>query len=452
MADTIKKIGIQNDDGSYNYTDIGVDADKVDIGNTTLDQKISTIETDITNHTTALGNKVDKISGKGLSTNDYTTTEKTKLDGIAEGAEVNQNAFANVVVGSTTIAADAKSDSLTLVAGSNVTITPDATNDKITIAATDTKYSAATTSAAGLMSAADKTKLDGIAEGAGAVTVDTALSSTSTNPVQNKVVNTAINAKAPTSHASSATTYGKGTTSQYGHLKISDDYTTSPSTSYNASAGIAASMYSAQKLYNYAQLLDKRLGYLDDNGHILLGTATFTGLSNLDLAIQTRTQRYGTNSAIGNVKLSENMTNIFNIDLAAYSDSGYGYRFADGIQIFESSNIPTRIKATSDDMPKVYRANTSGATTYHHPDVYNPITSAKCWDSTGDNLINIGSRFEEAGGFAYTDMNIGFVGVASKDQDVTEANLQSPYYTAKESVYFLTNGPGIMYFYEKITL
>lgn len=38
---------------------------------------------------TALGDKVDKETGKGLSTNDYTTAEKTKLAGIAEGAEVN---------------------------------------------------------------------------------------------------------------------------------------------------------------------------------------------------------------------------------------------------------------------------------------------------------------------------------------------------------------------------
>ena len=50
----------------------------------------------------------------------------------------------------------------------------------------------ATTSAAGLMSADDKKKLDGIATGATKVTVDNALSSTSTNPVQNKIVNAAI--------------------------------------------------------------------------------------------------------------------------------------------------------------------------------------------------------------------------------------------------------------------
>lgn len=36
-----------------------------------------------------LDQKVDKVSGKGLSTNDYTTEEKEKLVGIATGAEVN---------------------------------------------------------------------------------------------------------------------------------------------------------------------------------------------------------------------------------------------------------------------------------------------------------------------------------------------------------------------------
>ena len=39
--------------------------------------------------TTQLNNKVDKVTGKGLSTNDYTTPEKTKLAGIEAGAEVN---------------------------------------------------------------------------------------------------------------------------------------------------------------------------------------------------------------------------------------------------------------------------------------------------------------------------------------------------------------------------
>ena len=38
---------------------------------------------------TALAGKVDKVNGKGLSTEDYTTAEKTKLSGIEAGAQVN---------------------------------------------------------------------------------------------------------------------------------------------------------------------------------------------------------------------------------------------------------------------------------------------------------------------------------------------------------------------------
>lgn len=121
--------------------------------------------------------------------NNFTTTLKNKLDGIAAGAEVNQNAFSNVKVGGTTVAADSKTDTLELVAGSNVTLTPDATNDKVTIAATDTNttytfangtngftvtpsggsaqtvtvtpsIANATSSANGLMSSADKSAFD----------------------------------------------------------------------------------------------------------------------------------------------------------------------------------------------------------------------------------------------------------------------------------------------------
>ena len=47
----------------------------------------------------------------------------------------NQNAFSNVKVGSTTIAADTATDVLEIVAGSNIVLTPDATTDKLTIAA-----------------------------------------------------------------------------------------------------------------------------------------------------------------------------------------------------------------------------------------------------------------------------------------------------------------------------
>lgn len=59
-------------------------------------------------------------------------------------------------------------------------------------AASSHTHDAASTSAAGFMSSTDKSKLDGIASGANKTTVDSAMSTTSTNPVQNKVVAAAI--------------------------------------------------------------------------------------------------------------------------------------------------------------------------------------------------------------------------------------------------------------------
>ena len=128
--------------------------------------------------------------------------------------------------------------------GSNISITSGTisiTKSNVTSAlgytppASDTVYNNATTSTAGLMSAADKVKLNSIAENANnyahpsthsasmitglagvatsgsyndltdkptipaSSTVDSELSSTSTNPVQNKVINAALNSKADSS-------------------------------------------------------------------------------------------------------------------------------------------------------------------------------------------------------------------------------------------------------------
>lgn len=80
------------------------------------------------------------------------------------------------------------------ISGKTITYTK---GDKTTgiLTTQDTTYSAATQSSAGLMSAADKTKLDEITANANKITVDSALSSTSTNPVQNKAINTALGNK-----------------------------------------------------------------------------------------------------------------------------------------------------------------------------------------------------------------------------------------------------------------
>lgn len=71
---------------SDNTINTSVDLSGVTNSISELDSKI---EDEISRATIAESNKVDKIVGKGLSTNDYTTNEKNKLAGIASGAEVN---------------------------------------------------------------------------------------------------------------------------------------------------------------------------------------------------------------------------------------------------------------------------------------------------------------------------------------------------------------------------
>lgn len=182
-----------------------------------------------------------------------TAAGKIKLDGIADGAEVNQNAFSTVRVGTTgefSFSASTKTDTITLSTGGGVTLTLDAdrktvtfschthanaatldkitaevyaeimgaknqahthnnkdTLDLITDVAWSTVYGQTHTHAnADVLDATTAsfttallTKLNGIAAGANKTTVDSALSSTSTNPVQNKAVNTALSGKISTS-------------------------------------------------------------------------------------------------------------------------------------------------------------------------------------------------------------------------------------------------------------
>ena len=62
-----------------------------------------------------LANKVDKVAGKGLSTNDYTTAEKQKLNGIAAGAQVN--VIESIVVNGVTASIAGKKATVTIPTG-----------------------------------------------------------------------------------------------------------------------------------------------------------------------------------------------------------------------------------------------------------------------------------------------------------------------------------------------
>lgn len=150
------------------------------------------------------GKFVAQESGKGLSSNDYTSAEKTKLSGIAEGANkythptytAQKSGLYKVTVDATghvsAATAVAKADitglgipaqdttysnmtAATASAAGKAGLVPAPAagkqasflrGDGTWVVPTNTTYADATTSTHGLMSAADKTKLDGVATGA----------------------------------------------------------------------------------------------------------------------------------------------------------------------------------------------------------------------------------------------------------------------------------------------
>lgn len=100
---------------------------------------VSTAET--SNTITVKGNN-SAVSGTAVLNSATTSAaglmskaDKSKLDGVSAGAEVNQNAWSKIKINaeSTTIDADSSTDTLTVSAGTFVTLTSDATNDKFTI-------------------------------------------------------------------------------------------------------------------------------------------------------------------------------------------------------------------------------------------------------------------------------------------------------------------------------
>lgn len=121
---------------------------------------------------TALGNKVDKVSGKGLSTNDYTTTEKNKLAGIAANAnnytlpKAGAETLGGVKIGMEFIGESGSTEY------SMVHVAENAEDGNLY-----SRYpNDATTSNDGLMTKAMVTKLSGIAENANNYSLPTASS------------------------------------------------------------------------------------------------------------------------------------------------------------------------------------------------------------------------------------------------------------------------------------
>lgn len=103
--------------------------------------------------TVDLSGYVQKEEGKGLSTNDYTTEEKNKLAGLNNYTHPAYTAQASGLY-KVTVDATGHVSAVAPVAKEDIT--------GLGIPAQDTTYSPATAQANGLMSAADKEKLDGM--------------------------------------------------------------------------------------------------------------------------------------------------------------------------------------------------------------------------------------------------------------------------------------------------
>ena len=154
--------------------------------------------------TAALGEKAGKSVATPYINGLMSAADKAKLDGIEAGATKNSTATATADADGLMSAADkVKLDGIE--DGATKTIVDDAMSDtstnpvqnKIVTAELDKKAGkdVATADADGLMSAEDKVKLDGIEDGATKTIVDDAMSDTSTNPVQNKVIKKYIDEK-----------------------------------------------------------------------------------------------------------------------------------------------------------------------------------------------------------------------------------------------------------------
>ena len=113
--------------------------------------------------------------------------DKKKLDGIASGAN---NYTYSLPTASATVLGGVKTGSNITNTGGVLSLTKANVTSALgyTPPTTNTTYGNATTSSSGLMSSSDKSKLNGIASGANKTVVDSTISQSSTNPVQNGVI------------------------------------------------------------------------------------------------------------------------------------------------------------------------------------------------------------------------------------------------------------------------
>lgn len=358
--------------------------------------------------------KEDHAKYEDANNKKHTHSNKSVLDGITSAlvnnwnaakthadsahapsnAEVNQNAFSQFTVGTTSIIATNKTDVLTLVAGDNITLTPDISNKRITIVSKNTIYTHPTYTerSSGLY----KITVDGTGHVSGATAVTksdiTALGIPSSD-TDTKVTSTTTNPSSSTTYyptwVTGATTGGvlindgirystlQGTTSAEGYSILS--------LGNNTASGTAENKYGAIRLYStgsyYGQIVQIPGG--SDNAKHALPTASGTILNTGTTSF---TPSLTSGTAIGTLKINNKSTTLYAPD-----------------------NTDTKVNVTLGTTTKAYLLGTSTTPTSTAKGVTAIADTGVYLDTTAGHLTAIqfnGNHTYDGGNTAWSYKNI----------------------------------------------
>ena len=282
VANYVNKIGVQNIDGTYSYQDIGTDSDHIEVDATgkKLSAKLTELENatpDVATSSTpgivkpGTGMEVDDTGALNL-TYDHTLTLKDNeghVLGTYNGSSDKDFSVATIPTDHSSVnttygvATTGKYGHVKVV--DTYQTEPGATNG--TVASATALHEAYKELKAGTGIHKTQVEYDALSESEkkngstyyvddgkdGTLTSDNVAYDNSVSGLSAEYVKTAIDELAvksakPTPHPSStATTYGAGTGSEFGHVRLSDSYKASDG---NADASVAASSYALYQAYN----------------------------------------------------------------------------------------------------------------------------------------------------------------------------------------------------------
>lgn len=283
------------------------------------------------------------------------------------GTPTDTNQKIKSVNGSTTVTFGAN-DEIALTAGTNVTLTGDATNKKITIAATDTNTWRPLGTTADTACAGNDSRLS--------------------------------NARTPTSHASTGTGYGVGTTSNYGHVKTQ----TGDMNGTTSTNGIAAGLGHTHGQYYLAT---------NPNGYTT-NTGTVTSV-----AVKMNGSVKGTVTTSGTIDLGtvltahQSLANYVTLDGTQTITGTKTISNSSGLGIFAGSGTPTYYKKDS-----ISQSTSSGTLTYTFPSASGTLALTSQIPSVSNATITIKQGSTVKGSFTLNGSSATITLDASSGGDV----------------------------------